>query len=92
MPRPLKTWGCDFRCGYVNSKLPKIVKHERTCFENPERRACRTCKHDIKGVHPDDCYCAIDFNREDDDAPLRPSGEGERVTCRADCPSWEAKP
>ena len=80
MPRELTTWGCDFRCGYVNTKRPKIEKHEKTCFHNPARRACKTCKHDECTIYMDgdrEPYCAVDARPND-------------VNALADCPAWES--
>lgn len=86
MPRELKTWGCDYRCGYTNTKRAKIEKHEKTCFCNPGRRACKTCKHDYKDPHDSEgCYC--DHPDGDD---LRPYANG-LITCRYDCPGWAPK-
>jgi len=86
VPRELTTWGCDFRCGYVNTKRPKIEKHEKTCFANPARRACKTCKHDLKSRDAEDCFCD-----HPDGEDLRPNDSGDRLSCRADCPAWEPK-
>jgi hypothetical protein len=80
MPRELKTWGCDFRCGKTAQNRKRIEKHEQTCFSNPARRACKTCKHDCftKYVDPSewDHYCAIDARPGDKNAI-------------SDCPVWE---
>ena len=90
MPREITAFACIFRCGSrITTKRKAMEKHEQTCFSNPERRACRTCKHDHKGPDPDDCYCLLDI-----DAPageeLRAWSEG-KITCRSGCPGWELK-
>ena len=85
MPRLITTprWGCDFKCGRVTRDKKWIEKHEQTCFKNPARRACKTCKHDIKEKgEGGNCYCAVDADR--------PYADG-KITCRCDCPEWEPK-
>ena len=45
MPRLVKKYLCDFRCG--TNAMPSIeraVEHEAVCRRNPERRTCDTCK------------------------------------------------
>jgi hypothetical protein len=83
MPREVKAWGCIYSCGHrVSSSKASIARHERTCFANPERRACRTCRHDH-------------FEPADVDAPAekwceveaRPEGK-EAIS---DCEKWEAR-
>jgi len=78
-------YGCCWKCGgRRTTKRELIEKHEQTCFANPARRACKTCKHDHKSPDPEDCYCAIG------DGELREI-DGATLTCRADCPGWEPK-
>lgn len=81
MPRLITTprWGCDFRCGYVSPKKANIEKHEKTCFRDPAKRACKTCKHDRIRTFTDDApekWC---------EAGARPEG-AEAVT---GCEAWE---
>jgi hypothetical protein len=85
MPRPITPprWGCNFKCGRVSPDKKLVEKHELTCFKNPARRACKTCKHDcISRCHDcDDAFdqwCAVD---------ARPEG----VNAMADCSAWEPK-
>lgn len=94
MPRkiPKPRWGCDFKCGRVCSDKKWIEKHEQTCFKNPARRACKTCKHDVKGridEESNDCYCALDFGKPEDETLRR--YDSNSITCRVDCPAWEPK-
>ena len=44
MPREVKAYGCEFKCGkkVVLSKK-SIIEHESRCFHNPEKKACVTC-------------------------------------------------
>jgi len=46
MPRQVKAYGCDFKCGQkvVLSKA-SMISHESRCFYNPTKKACATCKH-----------------------------------------------
>jgi hypothetical protein len=56
MPREVKAYGCEFKCGkkVVLSKK-SMIDHESRCFHNPEKKACVTCiyferEHDDNGV------------------------------------------
>ena len=71
MPRELKTYGCDFRCGYLCTKRQKIVEHEPNCFRNPARKACRICKHNTLDRETG-YYCALELLME---------GETARIGC-----------
>lgn len=53
MPREVKAYGCEFKCGrkVVLSKA-SMIDHESRCFHNPVKKACVTC---------------IYFEREQDD-------------------------
>ena len=44
MPREVKAYGCEFKCGkkVVLSKK-SMIDHESRCFHNPEKKACVTC-------------------------------------------------
>lgn len=46
MPRQVKAYGCEFKCGrkVVLSKK-SMIDHESRCFYNPEKKACVTCKY-----------------------------------------------
>ena len=44
MPEKITAYRCKFRCGHrVNTKKESILEHEKICFSNPKRRACKTC-------------------------------------------------
>ena len=43
MPKRVSAWQCSFGCGKTRKAKATITNHERTCFENPKRRACQTC-------------------------------------------------
>lgn len=43
MPHKVERWQCDF-CKRRTLKSLKLIKqHETNCFDNPARKACRTC-------------------------------------------------
>ncbi len=47
MPREVKAYACLFRCGRrVTVKKESMEEHEKHCFMNPEKRACKTCSHE----------------------------------------------
>lgn len=78
----VKRFGCDY-CRKTMSRAIGMKEHEKMCFANPAKRACKSCKHDIKEKCVDgDCYCDVDGPR--------PYSNGV-ITCRYDCPLWEAK-
>lgn len=58
MPRRVTARACIFKCGRrVLTSRQKMADHERTCFSNPERRACRTCRHEDRNDHGDpECW------------------------------------
>ena len=76
-------WKCDW-CGKTASRKKSTERHEETCFANPAKRACKTCKHDHKEPDPDDCYC-------EKDARDCAGFESTKLICRANCPDWEPK-
>lgn len=46
MPLQYKSYGCQFKCGRNHSeKLQAIIKHEATCYKNPEFKTCLTCAY-----------------------------------------------
>jgi hypothetical protein len=47
---PIKTtaYKCSFGCRKIYKGHSTMKRHERTCFNNPERRACQTCGHWLK--------------------------------------------
>lgn len=47
MPRPIKAYACEFRCGRnVLTSRKTMADHELRCLHNPARRSCVTCVHD----------------------------------------------
>jgi len=102
MPRLIKAWACEFRCGRrVTTKRKGVEDHERTCFMNPARRSCKTCKHEgfdsdyfpyedwipasAQGVERRWRECGHD------DEELLPEKPENGMAIRFDCPGWEVK-
>ena len=62
----IAAYACEFRCGRIATKAQSLFEHEKLCFRNPDRRACRTCKHNQRELYERDTgaggffYCAID--------------------------------
>lgn len=56
MPRQVKAYGCEFKCGQkVTVSKKSMASHESRCFHNPDNRACVTCvyferEHDNNGM------------------------------------------
>ncbi len=44
----ITAYTCSY-CGRVYKIKSSAVRHEKRCFANPEQKACRTCKHVVKG-------------------------------------------
>lgn len=85
MPKKVQAFACEYGCGRrVTTKRSAIVNHEKTCACNPDRRACKICKHkrvvDLPGDLPNSVasepLCAIG---------KLPYG----VLMQFDCESWE---
>ncbi len=54
MPIPVTKYRCQFKCGTsAKSSIKLAERHEKTCFSNPERRACTTCKYEV--YYKDSC-------------------------------------
>ena len=56
MPRRIKTWACEFRCGRGTTTHKKDMEaHELRCKKNPNAHACPTCRHEVyePGQQPD---------------------------------------
>ena len=82
MARELTAWGCAFRCGRrIILDRRAMERHERTCFCNPARRACKTCRYESKPVG----------ERRDCDHPDGAMELDETLDIRWDCPHWAAK-
>ncbi len=44
MPVPTQAYGCRWGCGTKVLTDPEAMeRHEKTCFGNPARKACKTC-------------------------------------------------
>ena len=55
MPTNVSLWACSYGCGRRPIKDRKVIeKHEQTCALNPDRRACKICKHKLEFTLPAD--------------------------------------
>ncbi len=45
--KEVTAYACSY-CEKIYKNKSSAVSHEKKCFANPARRACRTCKHAIK--------------------------------------------
>ena len=79
MPREVKAYACEFKCGRnTTTKKGDMVKHEKQCPWNASHHACPTCKHDASEYQEFlERFCAID---------KRP--ENKKII--ANCEHWEA--
>ncbi len=77
MPVRISAWACAFRCGRIATKANRLVGHERTCFLNPARRACPTCRHEGGYNRERECRKDVDLGEKD---------------VRFNCDQWEANP
>lgn len=87
MPRPVKAYGCSWKCGRrPSTSYEGTLAHEKTCFMNPFRRACKTCRFeaiylDWERPGPQDFrFCAHENENE----------LGEH-NIKWDCPDWLPK-
>jgi len=99
MPKRVTAWACEFGCHRrVRTDRKAVERHERTCFFNPARRSCRTCRHEIPGFVDDvDPVTGYHYEQAREcgvDALPEPTGDSKdpRDPIRWDCPQWERKP
>lgn len=100
MPKEVKAYACAFGCRRnVTTKKKTIEIHEKTCFHNPARRACITCKHqgfDILPVFRRDFSDTLESVYEHTKIRLcnNPKSEpvdNEDMGIVFNCPSWDGK-
>ena len=61
MPRKVVAYACIYRCGSkVSTSKRGIARHEKKCFSNPARQACRTCQFWKPPCSDEFSVCAID--------------------------------
>lgn len=93
MPRQVTAWACEFGCGRrVTTKRASVAKHEPTCFGNPARRACKTCRFESVDWTESEFGGTMCIGREcqrDDDLYQELVDEPK---IRWDCPGWEERP
>jgi hypothetical protein len=94
MPRQIKAWSCEFGCGRIRVSRESIEKHEPTCFLNPARRSCKTCKHeqfDVYEAIPEEGFPGRDVRVCYRDVPKEQETQFEKHDICWECPSWEPK-
>jgi hypothetical protein len=65
MPLKVAAYRCEFGCGRrVTTDRADVLKHEQTCFRNPARRACKTCRFEER--EDGDWYCTAKGGPGDD--------------------------
>ena len=84
MPKKITAYACKFSCGHrVTTKKKSIENHEKICFGNPERRACKTCKYHEFDM--DGNYCI----KEEKNIDFTPPEMFEKKGLCFNCPGWE---
>ena len=98
MPRKVTAWGCEHGCRRrVLTDRKAMERHEATCWMNPARRTCKTCRHEefYPGCGPD--Y----YTGHGGDEAERECALGIEIECppgtrglpiATDCERWEPKP
>ena len=43
--KKITAYECEYGCGKYLKTKASIIKHEITCFYNPDRKACQSCGH-----------------------------------------------
>ncbi len=88
MPVEIKAYACEYRCGRIRVKPESLTKHEKTCFLNPARRACVTCKHEghdfAEGHKSRECSASGEL-------PDKLEERFDKYDIVWDCPLWESE-
>jgi hypothetical protein len=84
MPVKIEAFACEFRCGRIARKQESLFLHEKTCFKNPDRRACKTCKHNAREPYESDTGAGGCFVCEIDKLP-------PGKTTAINCEHWQNK-
>jgi len=78
MPVKVSAYACKYRCGHrYYSTEDGAINHEKTCFSNPERKACKTCKY---------------FDVDEDGSACEQGALPKGKFARWGCPSHERQP
>ena len=52
MPRLIKKYLCDFKCGRRAEDYHAMVLHEHGCWKNPKNKSCMTCRFEERKGSP----------------------------------------
>lgn len=87
MPKEVKAYSCAYGCGRrVATSRKTIETHEKTCAKNPDRRACKICKHKQVADLPGDLPNSVQME------PLCALGKlPYGLLMRYDCTHWESR-
>jgi len=90
MPRKVTAFACEYFCGQrVNTKKASIEAHEKTCFSNPDRRACRTCGYNYRVTHPiPGKQRYVESFSECEKPGFTPPPNADKHGLAWDCPGW----
>lgn len=101
MPIAVTKYRCQYKCGRAARTGKKDVEsHESGCWNNPAKRTCRSCKHEIYGWQGDGITERREALRECRPplgSMLLDAGYDKLITTSGqikplfNCPLWEAK-
>lgn len=78
MPRKITAYACEFKCGRgCDTNRKRMADHEARCKKNQARRACPTCRFEMKLY--DEGFDCFQHMLED----------GKMI--RYDCEGWEPR-
>ncbi len=90
MPIKVSMWACDFGCKRRPLKDQRaMARHEKTCAMNPERRACKLCKHKRVAHLPVEVPGVIGAVQAEPGCALQAMPYGSLM--HYDCEKWEPK-
>ena len=89
MPREVKAYLCAHKCGRnASTNIQGVENHEKTCWHNPERRACKSCIHYSRGSDYDDTEYGRERWQLEECAHGFQDDEGDFVI-QVNCPKWQ---
>ena len=84
MAKERKAYQCEYGCGFYKLTKKVVIKHERTCFYNPERKACASCGSNLKPNHD---VCETKFSNWCEEKEMDLTHE----TLTFNCAFWKPK-
>lgn len=100
MPVIKTVFACEF-CDKIYRHKSSAKKHEEKCFCNPERRACKTCRHCERAIDDNGAdgdfyqerkfwWCNL-FNKElvHPDKPIKDKDKDREIPVMVSCNKWE---